>query len=282
LEVVEYDPSRRADVADLMGRVWGARPAEAELEWFYERNPVRPASVLLGAEDGRVVATVAIAFLRMSIAGVAIEVGMPLRVATDPAYQGRGIFRELQAANEERVRGLGIRLLLTVPNDASAPVFVNRLGWTPLPSLRVWARPRLLRLGVRAPRSHLVTRFAGEIVVRPEGPDRVLRDAAWLNWRFVDGPTPYTLLEGAGYGIARQRGRAGVVAAVEGELLRDAGGAAGGLGVIASPPPWQRGLYSRHGYVPTHKSFTVLGKSLHHEQPVPLQPHFELGDLDFF
>ena len=64
MQVVEYDPSRRADVAELMERVWGKRPDEAELEWFYERNPVRPASVLLGEEDGKIVATVAISFVR--------------------------------------------------------------------------------------------------------------------------------------------------------------------------------------------------------------------------
>jgi GNAT superfamily N-acetyltransferase len=279
LRVVEYDPSRRGDIADLMGRVWGTRPADAELVWFYERNPVRPASVLLGEEDGKVVATVAIAFLLMSIAGEAIEVGMPLRVATDPAYQGRGIFRELQAANEERVRGLGIRLLLTVPNDASAPVFVNRLGWTPLQSLRVFARARLRR---RFAPPQAVARFGAGIVARPGGPDRVLRDSEWLNWRFADAPTRYTLLEGAGYGVAGRRGRAGVVGVVDGELLRPTGVAAGGPGAIASPPPWERSRYSLAGYIPTHKTFTVLGKSLHPDQPVPPQPHFELGDLDFF
>ena len=85
MRVIPYDAGRRADVAGLMERVWGTRPDERELEWFYERNPVRPASVLLGEEDGNVVATVAIAFVRMSIGGEAVEVGMPLRVATDPA-----------------------------------------------------------------------------------------------------------------------------------------------------------------------------------------------------
>jgi len=45
-----------------MARVWGERPDEAELERFYEQNPVRPASVLLAEEDGRVVGTVAISF----------------------------------------------------------------------------------------------------------------------------------------------------------------------------------------------------------------------------
>src|SRR4051794_190049 len=126
MQVVPYDPDRRADVAGLMARVWGERPGEDELEWFYERNPVRPASVLLGEEDGKVVATVAIAFVRMTIGGEALEVGMPLRVATDIDYQGRGIFARLQAENEERVQDAGIRLLLTVPNAASTPVFLRK------------------------------------------------------------------------------------------------------------------------------------------------------------
>ena len=277
MQVVEYDPARRADLAALMERVWGHRPAEAELEWFYERNPVRPASVLLGEEDGKLVATVAIAFVRMTIGDEALEVGMPLRVATDPDYQGRGIFGRLQAANEERVRKLGVRLLLTVPNAASTPVFVDRLAWQPLPPLRVWAR---LRLGLRTPRQRVVERF----VPRPAaagGPDRVLRDGDWLNWRFADSPAPYTLLEGGGYGVAGRRGRIGVVAAVEGELLGDTGDLAGGPAVIAAPPPWQRLPYARGGFVPTHRTLTVLGKSLDRGQPVPAAPHFELGDLDF-
>ena len=288
MRVVEYEPERRADVADLMGRVWGARPDEEELAWFYERNPVRPASVLLGEEDGKLVATVAIAFVRMSIGGEVLDVGMPLRVATDPAYQGRGIFGRLQAANEERVQGMGIRLLLTVPNAASTPVFVNRLAWTPLPSLRIWAR---VRLGLRSPRAQLVSRFRPDptgVYRGTHGLDhrctctaRVLRDAAWLNWRFADSPTPYTLLEGNGYGVAGRRGRLGVVAAVEGDLLGDAGDAAGGPAVIAAPPPWDRRRYALGGYVPTHRTLTVLGKSLHPDQEVPPAPHFELGDLDF-
>src|SRR5919206_3639017 len=88
VRVAEYGASRRADVADLMGRVWGERPAEDELEWFYERNPVRPASVLLGEEDGRVVGSVAISFARMAIGGEELEVGIAIHLATDPAYRG--------------------------------------------------------------------------------------------------------------------------------------------------------------------------------------------------
>jgi GNAT superfamily N-acetyltransferase len=274
--IIEYGPSRRADVAELMGRVWGEAPEEQELQWFYERNPVRPASVLLAEEDDRVVGTVAIAFQRMAIGGEEVEVGMPLRVATDPDYRGRGIFARLQAANEERARDLGLRLLLTVPNAASAPVFLERLGWRPLPSLRVWARLKVLRGRLRA---RMVDRFEPDAVAEDGGGDHVLRDAAWLNWRFADAPRPYTLLQGDGYAVVGRRGRFGVVAAVVGDLLHDAAAAARAPALVAVPPPWEARRYALAGYVPTPRTITVLGKSLGHA--VPERPHFELGDLDF-
>src|SRR5919201_1359074 len=110
VRVAEYDPSRRADVADLMERVWGKRPGESELEWFYERNPVRQASVLLAEDGDRVVGSVAISYqpLAGDIAGFAVH------LATDPAHRGRGVFSELQTANEARARDVGVSLLLTV------------------------------------------------------------------------------------------------------------------------------------------------------------------------
>ena len=50
---------------------------------------------------------------------------------------------------------------------------------------------------------------------------------------------------------------------------------------VAAPPPWLTGRYLRAGYLPTHRRFTVLGKSLDPALPLPGNPHFELGDLDF-
>ena len=52
-----------------------------------------------------------------------------------------------------------------------------------------------------------------------------------------------------------------------------------GRSSIAAPPPWDARRYALGGFVPTPKTFTLLGKSLGH--PVPERPHFELGDLDF-
>jgi hypothetical protein len=214
----------------------------------------------------------------MSVGGEEVEVGMPLRVATDPEFRGRGIFARLEGTNEERVRELGVRLLLTVPNAASTPIFLERLGWSALPSIRVWARLKLLRSRVRARR---VERFDRQVTTRhlSGSGDRVLRDEAWLNWRFADAPRPYALLEADGYAAVGRRGRVDVVAAVAGDLLGDATAAADRRVLVAAPPPSETRRYALAGFVPTPRTLTVLGRSL--GRAIPARPQFELGDLDF-
>ncbi|MBV8394960.1 MAG: GNAT family N-acetyltransferase [Actinobacteria bacterium] len=260
MKVVEYEPARAPAVADLMDRVWGKRPDERELHWLYEDNPVAPAAVLLAEEDGRVVASAAMTYARMSLGGAEVLAGMPVHLATDPAYRRRGIFAELQAANEERARQRGARALFVVPTESSASVLRGGLGWSDLPALRVWARPGLP--GGRR-----------EYVAEPG--DRVLRDEAWLDWRFRRAPRRYEVLKGHGYAVLGRRGRPGVIAASDGLLAPPSGP----LGV-AAPPPWATAAYLRAGWLPTPRTFTLLGKSL--GAPLPARPHFELGDLDVF
>ena len=150
-----------------MARVWGTRPDEAELEWFYERNPVRPASVLLAEEDDRIVGSVVISYQPL---GDRI-VGFAVHLATDPGYRGRGIFSTLEAEGAARARETA-PFLLTVPTPESARILTGRLGWTRLTPLRVWARPW----------------------PRPVPAARVpsLGDA-YLDWRFAAAPREYAL-----------------------------------------------------------------------------------------
>jgi GNAT superfamily N-acetyltransferase len=286
VKVLEYDASRRADLADLMGRVWGRRADEREIDWFYGGNPVGPASVLLAEEDGVVVGAVAISFMRMRVAGEEVKAGMPVHLATDPAHRGRGIFATLEAANEESAREAGAKLLFVTPTPASASVLLGRLAWTALPSLRVWARLRPLRrrLDPRTRQGGPLSPQVTNCYLEGSG-DRVLRDEAWLNWRFGAGPRRYRLLERDGYAVVGRRGRIAFVAAVEGDLLGDAAAAAaavGGRALMAAPPPWEHGRYARAGYVPTPRTIALLGRSLDPATPLPARPHFQLGDLDFF
>ena len=221
----------------------------------------------------------AMSFVRMSIGGEELEVGMPVRLATDPDFQGRGIFRELESANEERARDLGIRLLLIVPNAASARILVGALGWPKLPSVRALVTaarpPPAVDRGEGRPLRRLAARAARRGGPRPPRRARGSTGASPTRRRLTacsqaaDTPSSgrrdasgRSRQSRATFSATRRRWRAGA----------------------CSSPRRRRGFggrYLRAGYLPTHRSFTVLGKSLDPALPLPARPHFELGDLDF-
>ena len=205
---------------------------------------------------------------------------MPLRVATDPAYRGRGIFA--RAPGRER----GARARARRP--AAAHRAERRLGaGVPRTARLVAAAARSgcgrgCASGARTPRGTRVERFAPGRVAYPAGADRVLRDAAWLNWRFADSPTRVHAARGrratrspAGAAARCRRGRRGRAPARRGRRsgrpARDRRAAA-----VGAPA-----LRARRATCRRTRTFTVLGKSLDPGQAVPARPHFELGDLDF-
>jgi hypothetical protein len=160
----------------------------------------------------------------------------------------------MQRESERRAEEAGATLLLTVPNAASAPIFLERLGWSAYPPLRMRVAPL-----PRRPRAPVVE------ALRPLAPREggVVRSAEYLRWRF-GGPRAYTLRQDErGYVAVGRRGPANVVLATAGDAPLP--GAA-----IALPPV---------GRVPTPKTFQLLGRSL--GAPLPKRPVFELGDLDF-
>jgi hypothetical protein len=121
-------------------------------------------------------------------------------------------------------------------------------------------------------------------------------DAVYLNWRYVDSPRGYTLLESRnGYAVVGRkeiRGRpmafiADLVAPTRRETLwllrRCAHAARGTRALLALVPPGQATAYSAFGFVPTPMTIRLIGHAL--EGGLPLGAgawHFTLGDTDFF
>jgi Acetyltransferase (GNAT) domain len=165
------------------------------------------------------VGVAAMSFFRTALDGTPTRLAIPVTVATDPRYRGQGVFSALERENERAAAEAGSPLTVTFPNAASHPIFVNRLGWTDLPKLRLWARP--LRLGAVA---RYVLRRPGErgglrasstapssefgLDVRPVdgfGPEldalgrraatgygsHFARDAEYFDWRYLDSPRDY-------------------------------------------------------------------------------------------
>jgi GNAT superfamily N-acetyltransferase len=219
LDVVRYTPEWRASLVALLARVGTTALSDEEFAWWFDRNPAGEGIVSLAVADGEVVGVAAMSFFRTRLEGVETRLAIPVNVATDERYRGRGVFSTLQEANEEAAAASGSPLTVTFPNARSHPIFVGRLGWSDLPRLRLWARPlraggvvRYLlgtageRGGMRPPDTS--SRTVRGLDVRPIerfGSDlddlgaraaagygsHFARDAAYFNWRYLDSPRNY-------------------------------------------------------------------------------------------
>ena len=217
--VVRYAPDWRASLVSLLARVGTTQLSDEEFAWWFDRNPAGEGIVSLAVDDGEVIGVAAMSFFRTRLEGVETRLAIPVNVATDARYRGRGVFSTLQEANEEAAAGSGSPLTVTFPNARSHPIFVGRLGWIDLPPLRLWARPlraggvvRYLlgrageRGGMRGPDAS--PRVLHGLEVRPVdrfGVDmdelgaraaagygsHFVRDAAYFNWRYLDSPRDY-------------------------------------------------------------------------------------------
>ncbi|HSJ94040.1 MAG TPA: hypothetical protein VK896_08385, partial [Gaiellaceae bacterium] len=222
------------------------------------------------------------------------------------------------------------------PNGASYPIFVRRLGWFDLPRLRLWARP--LRLGALAryvlgragrpeglPPRTAVSRSIHGLVVQPVerfGAEldalgrraagaygsHFARDAAYINWRYLDSPRDYRCFgafrggELAGAAVVGHTFKHGVsagfladlVAAPEdGDAVRallrraveEVRGHADALVLLPPPSRAHRRTLLASGFAPTTKQLRFIGKVLQEDARLDGRSsawHFTLGDFDFF
>jgi hypothetical protein len=182
--------------------------------------------------------------------------------------------------------------VLAFASAPTAPLFLGPLGWTQIGKLRIWARP-LPRVNLRRGRAEPVSRFdfAGDAAAG--WPNHIVRDAEYLNWRYLDSPRDYVAYRaGEGYAVLghkRHRGHPiALVADLVGPvrpLLRAciAGVKPGARALIALPGPGEAAAYASCGFVPTPMSLDFMGKPLAGE--LDDDPHawrFTLGDTDFF
>jgi len=278
--------NERDAVLDLLQRVWGDRPNPEELEWWFDRSPAGPGLLTMEREGERAVGLASLSFLRTKASGLA---AMPLQVATDPDERGKGIFGRLERANEEEAAGRGCPIGLTFPNDASRPIFLERLGWHELWRGRIWLRPpapSIERGGLRI--TELTEIPAG--VESLDGPENgQLADAAFFDWRYLRSPRPYRVLGAFDGDLLRgllafrpRRDRVAVVCHALGDvsqLLRAAGSS---RPTIALVPAGRHASFLAAGFVPTPKPIRVLGKVLRPEGTLEGPWQFQLGDFDVF
>jgi GNAT superfamily N-acetyltransferase len=149
----------RAVAALLSGRFPKASHLGAQfLAWQYLESPEGVTRCFEAVHRGVPVAHAAFSPLHARLDGESVTGRLVHNVATDARFEGRGIFSALLGAGIEAARAAGDRLVVSVPNDRSAGVFVERHGFAALGPLEV-------RIGVGPmppPQSEQAPRFQRE------------------------------------------------------------------------------------------------------------------------
>lgn len=277
-------PATRDEFLALMEATYGSAMPATEFDWWFDRNPAGPR-ILNAArdDDGTPLGAAAMSCARMSQGLAAFAV----HIMTAPEARGRGVFSALELHNEEEAAAAGATWALGFTNPMAGPIYVGKLGWEDVTSLRIWVRPTRIR---RRGRGGL--RVAAGVprveAGRAGSAHHIVRDPQYLNWRYSDSPRAYARVDDV---IVTQTSWHGFAAAViclggPARALRRAVAAVDADIAVAMVNPGEERTYLGAGFLPSPRSIRFIGKRLTDDAP-PLPKrrdawHFSLGDLDFF
>jgi len=291
-ELAAYEPAHREDYLRLLQDAWNEMAlGPEEFDWWFKENPCG-SLMSVARVDGRVAGVASHSLFRMALDGQERTASFSVHATTDVWARGLGIFPALESRHEEEAAAQGVAVVLAFASKPTAPIFLGRLGWTEIGRIRVWARPfprppRRLEPYARVERF----RHAGDAA--QAWPNHVIRNAAYMNWRYIDSPRDYVALAmGGSYavvGYKEHRGTAlSYVADLVGRpkpLLRAclAEARRGSRALLAIPAPEHRAAYASLGFFPTRTSLHFMGKALAGELDTDRRAwRFTLGDTDFF
>jgi GNAT superfamily N-acetyltransferase len=288
-ELASYEPAQRGDYLRLLHAAWGDDTLSGdEFDWWFSRNPAG-SLMSVARDDGRVLGVASHSLYRMVLDGEERLASFSVHATTDPAARGRGIFVALERKHEQEAQERGAAVVLAFASAPTAPLFLGPLGWTEIARYRIWARA----LPVGGKRGEALTEFDHIGDAAAAWPNHIVRDAGYLNWRYLDSPRDYAAYRaGDGYAVLghkRHRGRdVALVADLVGPvrpLLRACIAAVkpGTRLVFGVPARGQEAAYLSCGFVPTPRTLHFMGKELAGRLDTdPRAWRFTLGDTDFF
>src|SRR5919108_5221890 len=193
-ELVSYEPKDRDDYLRLLRDAWGDLALTGqEFDWWFGEN--RAGSLMSVARmNGRAVGVASHSLFRMILGGEEQLASFSVHATTDTDARGQGIFEALERKHEQEATERGVAVVLAFASKPTAPIFLGPLGWTEIGRIRVWARafprfrPRRVEPTARVERF----RHAGDSGA--SWPNHIVRDAAYLNWRYIQSPRAYVPL----------------------------------------------------------------------------------------
>jgi GNAT superfamily N-acetyltransferase len=291
-ELATYEPAQRDDYLRLLHDAWGDLALSgAEFDWWFQEN--RTGSLMsVALVDGRVAGVASHSLLPMVLGGVERQASFSVHATTDASARGLGIFPALEKKHEQEAEDRGVAVVLGFASKPTAPIFLGPLGWTEIGRIRVWARPFPRRPRRLEPYARIQRfRHAGD--AGKSWPNHVIRNAEYMNWRYIDSPRDYVAVAMAGsYAVLGHKEHRGTSLAYVADLVGPpkpllraclAEVRPGSRALVAIPSPEHRAAYASLGFFPSRTTLHLMGKALAGELDTDRRAwRFTLGDTDFF
>ena len=291
-ELATYEPDQRADYLRLLQLAWGDLALSGEeFDWWFRDNPAG-SLMSVARVGGRVVGVASHSIFRMVLGGEERSASFSVHATTDESARGLGIFPALEKKHEQEAEAQDVSVALAFASKPTAPIFLGPLGWTEIGRIRVWARPFPRRPRRIVPYAR-VERFRHAGDAGRSWPNHIIRDARYMNWRYVESPRDYVALAiGGNYAVLGHKEHRGTALAYVADLVGPpkpllraclAEVKPGSRALIAIPAPEHRAAYASLGFFPTKTRLHLMGKALAGELDTdPRAWRFTLGDTDFF
>lgn len=101
---------------------------ETYFSWKHEQNPFGRSKVLLAIEDGKIVGLRAFMNWKWASADKEFAAIRAVDTATDPAFQGKGIFKKLTLQALDECKAEGVDMVFNTPNPISMQGYL-KMGW---------------------------------------------------------------------------------------------------------------------------------------------------------
>jgi GNAT superfamily N-acetyltransferase len=291
-ELATYEPARRDDYLRLLHDAWGDLALSgAEFDWWFQENRIG-SLMSVALVDGRVAGVASHSLLRMVLGGVERQASFSVHATTEASARGLGIFPALERKHEQEAEERGVAVVLGFASKPTAPIFLGSLGWTEIGRIRVWARPFPRRPRRLEPYARIQRfRHAGD--AGKSWPNHVVRDAEYMNWRYIDSPRDYVAVAmGGSYAVLGHKEHRGTSLAYVADLVGPpkpllraclAEVRPGSRALVAIPAPEHRTAYAALGFFPSRTTLHLMGKALAGELDTDRRAwRFTLGDTDFF
>jgi glycosyltransferase involved in cell wall biosynthesis/GNAT superfamily N-acetyltransferase len=238
-EIRPATPDDRPAILDLITRTlgWDDDPRFAELfAWKHDQNPFGPSPMWVAVDSDRVVGLRAFMRWNFTRDGQHLRAVRAVDTATDPAYQGTGLFTALTMNALDTLHDDGIDFVFNTPNDRSLPGYL-KMGWRIVGRVPVALRVRSPRVAGAVARARVpadiwpipvdhVERFdeladLADAHEEHAAEPRVIsteRSAAFLRWRYGNPLLDYGRVERHDTAIivrGRRRGPARELAVVD-------------------------------------------------------------------